>query len=161
MVDRMTIDFDGIGGIRPNRSTFGDVLRTWGDIFQIEHLPDEVLSSGRVIKAKTLLHFKTLKTMVSFSTIEPLQPDTLVGMVGAETGCRLRTSNGLYVGMTKTQARAIASWFYRVNRESSRDYVLYLDPLDGQAGTELGVYFEDGLVDFIGVYRKSEKSTSA
>lgn len=154
MVDSMTIDFDGIGGIRPKRSTFADVLRLWGDIFQVEHLPEDTLSSGRVIKAKTLLHFKTLKTMVSFTTIDPLQPDTLVGMVGAEFGCRIRTPMGLQVGMGKARARAIAAWHYKVNPESSRHYVLYLDPPDGPGDTELGVFFEEERVDFIGVYKR-------
>ncbi|TLM69204.1 MAG: hypothetical protein FDZ69_00080 [Deltaproteobacteria bacterium] len=154
MIDSMTIDFDGIGGITPMGSTYGDVLRLWGNLFHVEHRPAEVLSSGRVIKPKTFLNFKAMRTMISFSTDEPLQSETPIGMVGAETGCRLRTPKGLHVGLSKVRARAIASWFYRINRESSRDYVLYLDPLEGDGNTEIGVFFEDNKVDFIGVYRK-------
>lgn len=156
----MAIDFDGIGGITPLGSTYADVLRLWGNLFQVEHHPAEVLSSGRVIKPKTFLNFKALRTMISFSTDEPLQPDTLVGMVGAEFGCRLQAPNGLQVGMGKARARAIATWYYKINPESSRDYVLYLDPPDGPGDTELGVLFEEGRVDFIGVYKRDKRSTA-
>ncbi|TLM63597.1 MAG: hypothetical protein FDZ69_12400 [Deltaproteobacteria bacterium] len=154
MIGSMTIGFDGIGGITPQGSTYADVLRVWGNLFQVEYQPEYILMSGRAIKAKTLLHFKALKTMVVFDTDEPLRPDMPVRVVGAETGCRLRSPEGLWVGLSKARARAIATWRYRVNHETSRDYVIYVDPPDGSGSTELGVYFENGLVDFIGVYRK-------
>lgn len=154
MINTMTIGFDGIGGITPLGSTYADVLQLWGNLFQVEYQPEYILMSGRAIKAKTLLHFKALKTLVVFDTDEPLRPDMPVRVVGAETGCRLRSPDGLWVGLSKAKARAIASWCYRVNLEASRDYVIYMEPRDGHVNTELGVYFENDQVEFIGVYRK-------
>lgn len=154
MVNSMTIGFDGIGGITPLGSTYGDVQRAWGNICRLSYLPEEVLTSGRLIKAKTLVHFPALKLRVVFDTDEPLQPDTPVKIVGAEAGCRVQSAHGLRIGMTRREALALASRHYLVNVRSSSVSYTFLDPISGPGVTEIGLFFEDGLVDFIGVYRK-------
>lgn len=155
MVNCMTIDFDGIGGISPLGSTYADVCNKWGNLFRLSYLPEDILKSGRVIKAKTLVHFPAMKLRVVFGTDEPLQPDTPVKVVGAEPGCRVQTLHGLRVGMTRREALAIASRHYLVNvSNSGGEYYTSLDPISGSGPSQICLFYDDGLVDFIGVYEK-------
>lgn len=154
MLDSLRIDFDGIGGITPLGSSYADVRRAWGDLFRLSYLPSDTLRSGRVIKAKTLMHFTALKLRVVFDTDEPLQPDVPVKIVGAEPGCRLETPHGLRVGMSRREALTLASRHCLVNVRNSSVSYAFLDPASGPGPTEIGLFFEDGRVDFIGVYRR-------
>ncbi len=151
--DTKKIDFDGIAGIKPVDSTYADVLQAWGDHFLIEHLPEDVLKSGRVIKAKTVLHFPDLGLVAVFETSDPLQPDTPVKVAGAEKGCHLQTPTGLHVGMRRQEALCLTAEYYQIADTCCGFTICH--PLSTlTTHTELGLFYENDLVSFIGLYQQ-------
>lgn len=155
MARKTTIDFDGIYGITPDGSTYADLLRELGDNFRIERQESFNPATGKQWRTVFTLRFPRKNVAVIFFGHEKLRPTSRVKIVSAESGCRLRTPTGLYVGMSKANALSIIEKNYRV-RHLGGDGNLqgwFVVPIAGKTRTDLCLYFQDDCLNSIEVYR--------
>lgn len=145
------VSFEGIAGLTPAGSTYADVVGLLGAPEALERRDDLVLD-GRLFSGYLSLLYPAQGLEVVFPSAR-VDAGSPVGVVLAVPGCRLRTKEGLVVGMGRAEALAIVGREYRVRQQG--EHVVQLLPLGGKRGcTELGVGFEDGRVAYLGLYRR-------
>lgn len=148
----MGIDFNGIAGICPFRSTLADVLRLHGNGYEVELIPP-YQGKRRTIPGKRVLVYRQRYLQVVFNDVDGDLPATaMVTVVGVREGGTLRTTDGLTPGMTIAKAERIIKRNYRVHHRT--DSCIEIIPADGSGDTMIGIYPDDGFVAFIGLYRR-------
>ena len=146
------IAFTGIAGITPVTSTFADVTRQLGTAYKVERIPSRQTERW-TFPDKSLLRYSEIHIAVVF--IDPgfrLLPATKVSVIGAEMGCVFQTVDGLCVGMSMSDARAIIDRSYSVINQFSG--CIEIVSADGKSPTFLGVHHDNDAVEFIGLYRR-------
>lgn len=148
----MGIDFNGIAGICPFRSTLADVLRLHGNGYEVEIIPP-YQGKRRIHPGKRVLIYRAMHLQVVFHEVDGELPATApVTVVGVDEGSSLRTEDGLIPGMTVAKAERIIERNYRVHYQST--YCIEIIPADGIGDTMLGLYPADGVITFVGLYRR-------
>lgn len=146
------ITFSDIAGICPQKSTLADVLRLHGDGYEVELIPP-YHGKRRTIPGKRVLVYRQRYLQVVFNDVDGALPTTApVTVVGVREGGTLKTSDGLTPGMTITRAERIIKRNYLVHHRT--DSCIEIIPVDGSGDTMLGIYPDDGVVAFIGLYRR-------
>lgn len=152
MKPEVGISLSGIAGILPSMSTLAGVLQLHGTDYEVEPMAS-CRSEGWIFPDKSILRFRDLKIAVVF--IDPgftLSPKMQVSVVGCEMGCTLQTADGLYVGQSMVDAMEIIDRNYTVRDQTS--YCIEICSFDGRSSTFLGIHYEEGLIQFIGLYQK-------
>jgi hypothetical protein len=152
------ISFTSMADIAPSSSTFTDVIRLLGTDYEVERVPSR-RSKTRLFQAKVVLHFQKFGLAVVFISPDflSLLPETPVLIVGAESGCTLRTDSGLHIGMPLAEAVTIIKENYAVRYEASD--CIEITPIDGEGQPFLALHHNNDRIEFIGLHRiQTERS---
>lgn len=144
------ITFGDIAGICPQKSTYADVLRLHGNGYKVELIPPRQ-GKNCIYPGKRVLVYRAMHLRVVFIDVDgDLPPDAPVTVVGVDEGSPLRTVDGLTPGMTIARAEKIIERNYWVHHRT--DSCIEIIPADGNGDTMLGLYPDDGVIAFIGLY---------
>lgn len=146
------ITFSDIAGICPHKSTLADVLRLHGENYEVE-LIAPYQGKKRIHPGKRILVYRSYSLEAVFHDVEgDLPPDAPVTVVGVRAGSCLRTADGLTPGMPMAEAEQIIARNYQLLHRT--DSFIEIIPADGSGDTMLGLYPDDGIVAFVGLYRR-------
>jgi hypothetical protein len=146
------ITFSDIAGICPHKSTYADVLCLHGIGYEVELIPPRQ-GKNRIYPGKRVLVYRQRCLRVVFIDVDgDLPASAMVTVVGVNEGSPLRTSDGLTPGMPIAKAERIIARSYKEHSRCTSSVEII--PADGSGETMLGLYPDDGIIAFIGLYRR-------